>query len=83
MSRDDVLAIRAYLNTVTPVRNDVVANTLPFPFNIRTSMRVWNAFYFNQGDYKPTLRNRPNGIVARFSWTVPVTAAPATHPRRS
>ncbi len=53
MSRDDVLAIRAYLNTVTPVRNDVVANTLPFPFNIRTSMRVWNAFYFNQGDYKP------------------------------
>jgi mono/diheme cytochrome c family protein len=53
MSRDDVLAIRAYLNTVTPVRNAVVANTLPFPFNIRTSMRVWNALYFNQGDYKP------------------------------
>jgi mono/diheme cytochrome c family protein len=53
MSRDDVLAIRAYLNTLTPVRNAVVANTLPFPFNIRTSMRVWNALYFNQGDYKP------------------------------
>jgi mono/diheme cytochrome c family protein len=53
MSRDDVLAIRAYLNTVTPVRNAVVANTLPFPFNIRTSMRVWNALYFSQGDYKP------------------------------
>ena len=53
MSRDDVLAIRAYLNTVTPVHNDVVANTLPFPFNIRASMRVWNALYFNRGDYKP------------------------------
>jgi mono/diheme cytochrome c family protein len=53
MSRDDVLAIRAYLNTVIPVRNAVVANTLPFPFNIRTSMRVWNALYFSQGDYKP------------------------------
>jgi mono/diheme cytochrome c family protein len=53
MSRDDVLAIRAYLNTVTPVRNAVVANALPFPFNIRTSMRVWNALYFSQGDYKP------------------------------
>jgi mono/diheme cytochrome c family protein len=53
MSRDDVLAIRAYLNTVTPVRNAVVANTLPFPFNIRASMRVWNALYFKQGDYKP------------------------------
>lgn len=56
MSRDDVLAIRAYLNTVTPVRNDVVANTLPFPFNIRVSMRVWNALYFNRGDYKPDTR---------------------------
>jgi mono/diheme cytochrome c family protein len=53
MSRDDVQAIRAYLNTVIPVRNAVVANTLPFPFNIRTSMRVWNALYFTQGDYKP------------------------------
>jgi mono/diheme cytochrome c family protein len=53
MSRDEVLAIRAYLNTVTPVRNAVVANTLPFPFNIRTSMRVWNALYFKQGNYQP------------------------------
>ena len=53
MSRDEVLAIRAYLNTVTPVHNAVVANTLPFPFNIRAAMRVWNALYFNKGEYKP------------------------------
>jgi mono/diheme cytochrome c family protein len=52
MSREDVLAIRAYLNTVTPVRNAVNANALPFPFNIRASMRVWNMLYFSQGDYK-------------------------------
>jgi mono/diheme cytochrome c family protein len=51
MSRDDVLAIRAYLNTVTPVHNTVVADTLPFPFNIRTSMIVWNALYFTEGEY--------------------------------
>ena len=37
MSRKDVLTIRAYLNTVTAVYNPVVANTLPFPFNIRTA----------------------------------------------
>lgn len=55
MSREDVLAIRAYLNTVTPVRNAVVANTLPFPFNIRAAMRVWNALYFAEGDYRPHL----------------------------
>jgi mono/diheme cytochrome c family protein len=53
MSRNDVLAIRAYLNTVTPVHNAVVANTLPFPFNIRASMRVWNALYFKEGEYQP------------------------------
>lgn len=53
MSHEDVLAIRAYLNTVTPVRNAVDANALPFPFNIRASMRVWNMLYFHQGDYKP------------------------------
>jgi mono/diheme cytochrome c family protein len=51
MSRKDVLAIRAYLNTVTAVYNPVVANTLPFPFNIRTSMRVWNGLYFKEGEY--------------------------------
>src|SRR6478672_13470997 len=53
LSPDDVLAIRAYLNTVTPVSNPVVANTLPFPFNIRAAMRVWNALYFTEGEYKP------------------------------
>jgi mono/diheme cytochrome c family protein len=51
MSRDDVLAIRAYLNTIAPVRNAVTANTLPFPFNIRATMRVWNALYFKEGDF--------------------------------
>jgi mono/diheme cytochrome c family protein len=53
MSRDDVVAIRAYLNTVEPVRNPVVTNTLPFPFNIRASMRVWDALYFRPGEFKP------------------------------
>jgi mono/diheme cytochrome c family protein len=53
MSRDDVLAIRAYLNTVTPVRNAVDTNTLPFPFNIRASMSVWNGLYFREGEYQP------------------------------
>jgi mono/diheme cytochrome c family protein len=31
MSREDVQAIRAYLATVTPVRNPLVAKSLPFP----------------------------------------------------
>jgi mono/diheme cytochrome c family protein len=53
MTREEVLAIRAYLNTVEPVHHAVVANTLPFPFNIRIAMRVWDALYFTEGVYKP------------------------------
>jgi mono/diheme cytochrome c family protein len=56
MSRGDVLAIRAYLNTVPAVGNPVVANTLPFPFNIRALMRVWDALYFTEGEYKFDVR---------------------------
>ena len=52
MSRDDVLEIRAYLNTLTPVHNAVVANILPFPFNIRAGMSVWNGLYFREGEYQ-------------------------------
>jgi mono/diheme cytochrome c family protein len=59
MSRDDVLAIRAYLTTLQPVRNAVEANTLPFPFNIRAAMRVWDALYFREGEYKPDPEKSP------------------------
>jgi mono/diheme cytochrome c family protein len=53
MTRDDALAIRAYLNTVPPVRHDVVANQLPFPFDIRASMLAWNALFFQSGTLQP------------------------------
>ena len=49
----DALAIRAYLNTVQPVRNRVVSNQLPFPFDVREEMKVWNALYFKSGEFKP------------------------------
>src|SRR3984893_7974812 len=52
-SREDVLAIRAYLKTVEPVHQPVEANTLPFPFNIREAMRVWDALYFTEGEFQP------------------------------
>jgi mono/diheme cytochrome c family protein len=53
MTRDDVLAIRAYLKTVTPVRNAVRVNRLPFPLNLRVAMTVWDAMYFEPGEFKP------------------------------
>jgi mono/diheme cytochrome c family protein len=53
MTDDDVLAIRAYLATVAPVNNLVVANQLPFPLNIRLAMVFWNALNFTPGRYQP------------------------------
>jgi mono/diheme cytochrome c family protein len=53
MSHDDVMAIRAYLNTVKPERHRVETDTLPFPFNIRTGMRAWDALFFDRGAFKP------------------------------
>ncbi|MEA2917342.1 MAG: hypothetical protein QOJ15_9423, partial [Bradyrhizobium sp.] len=59
MTRDDVLAIRAYLATVEPVHQPVKSNTLPFPFNIRAAMRVWDALYFTDGEFQPDSRQPP------------------------
>jgi mono/diheme cytochrome c family protein len=53
MSSDDVKAIRAYLATVQPVHNKVVSDQLPFPFNIRFSMRAWDLLFFDDGQFKP------------------------------
>jgi mono/diheme cytochrome c family protein len=52
MSRGEVLAIRAYLATVPPVHHAVQSNQLPFPFDIRAGMRLWDALYFNAGPFK-------------------------------
>ena len=48
MTREDALAIRAYLRTIEPAPDKINANQLPFPFNIRSDMAVWNAFNFNE-----------------------------------
>ncbi|MBV9786115.1 MAG: cytochrome c [Acidisphaera sp.] len=53
-TREDVLAIRAYLATVAPVRHAVVSNQLPFPFDIRASMLAWNRLFFSPGRLAPT-----------------------------
>jgi mono/diheme cytochrome c family protein len=53
-SRDDILAIRAYLKTVPPVRKAVHENTLPFPFNIRLLMVGWDLLFYKGGAFQPT-----------------------------
>ncbi len=53
LSDEDVHDLRAYFATVEPVKNKVISNQLPFPFNIRTSLIVWNALNFTSGRFQP------------------------------
>jgi mono/diheme cytochrome c family protein len=59
MTREDVIAIRAFLDTLQPVRNAVQANQLPFPFNQREAMLGWNELYFSPGEFKPNPGKSP------------------------
>ena len=45
LSRDDALAIRAYLATLPPVRARAPTNALSFPFDQRSLVRAWNLVF--------------------------------------
>ncbi|WFU76266.1 c-type cytochrome [Bradyrhizobium sp. CB2312] len=53
MTKDDTLAIRAYLGTLAPVVNRNKPPELRWPFGYRRLMRVWNAFYFKPSLFEP------------------------------
>lgn len=52
LSRDDVLSIKAYLDTLAPVRQPTRSNDLPWPLDRRGVMAVWNGLYFKDGTYR-------------------------------
>ncbi|KXV03626.1 gluconate 2-dehydrogenase [Caballeronia megalochromosomata] len=49
----DLLAMRAYLATVPPVRAPTPRNTLSFPFDQRWLMALWNLVGFSPGRFVP------------------------------
>jgi mono/diheme cytochrome c family protein len=49
----DVLAIRAYLNTLAPIHYAPPRNELSFPFNQRWLMVFWNMTNFKEGRFIP------------------------------
>jgi mono/diheme cytochrome c family protein len=51
--RDDVLAIRAYLATLAPIRNIRPRRQLHWPLNYRVVMRVWDWLFFRPGIFEP------------------------------
>lgn len=52
VSRADVDAIRAYLATLKPVRQEDTPNKLPWPLSWRGAMFGWNTLYFDKGEYQ-------------------------------
>ena len=52
MRPQDVRDLYAYLQTVTPVHNQVPANALKFPYSIRSALWVWRWLYFKPQPFK-------------------------------
>lgn len=55
----DILAIRAYLNTLAPVHYTPPANDVKFPFNQRWLMVFWNMLNFTEGRFVPDPKESP------------------------
>ncbi|MCP1313944.1 cytochrome c [Halomonas sp. 707D7] len=53
MTDKDIHDLWAFLQTVTPVENDIEANQLPFPFSVRGVMRGWNWLNFDERRFEP------------------------------
>jgi mono/diheme cytochrome c family protein len=53
LTRQDILAIRAHLATLSPVSNPSRAPELSFPFNWRFVMRGWNWMFLEPGFLMP------------------------------
>jgi mono/diheme cytochrome c family protein len=53
MTRDDVLAIRAYLATLKPMRNTPPPPQLRWPYKYRVLMRAWDWLFFHPRTFTP------------------------------
>jgi mono/diheme cytochrome c family protein len=53
VTRDDVLAIKAYLFSLSPVHAPKKPNHLMFPFDVRLGVGAWDAIFFTAGTFQP------------------------------
>ncbi|MEC5409135.1 cytochrome c [Paraburkholderia sp. MPAMCS5] len=53
LAEHDVLAIRAYLNSLAPIHYTPPHSTVKFPFDQRWLMAVWNMFNFSEERFVP------------------------------
>ena len=53
VTREDVLAIKAYLFSLPPVHAPNLPNQMSFPFNIRLGLAAWQEAFFKPGTFQP------------------------------
>jgi mono/diheme cytochrome c family protein len=53
MSDEDLRALKAYLDTVAPVRQPSKPHDLGFPYNLRWGMRLWQWAFFTPERFAP------------------------------
>ncbi len=53
VTRDDAMAIKAYLFSLPPAHSPRPPSHLEFPFNVRTSLAAWRTLFFHEGTFKP------------------------------
>ncbi len=53
MSHDDLLDLKAYLDTVEPIKNVVPDHELSFPFSMRFLMYGWKMMFFDDTPFQP------------------------------
>lgn len=53
MTRQDMLDLRAYLNTLAPVKRASRPHDLKFPYSVRASLYPWRWLNFTAGEYRP------------------------------
>jgi len=53
VTRDDVMAIKAYLFSLQPVNAPRKPNKIAFPFDIRAGLGVWDQMFLREGAFKP------------------------------
>ncbi len=52
VTRDDALAIKAYLSTLKPVHSPDKPNGFSFPYNVRTALAAWRLAFFRAAEPK-------------------------------
>ena len=52
VTRDDVMAIKAFLFSLPPAHSPTPPTHLVFPFTIRAGITGWNTLYFKPGEFK-------------------------------